>query len=296
LGYAQAVELRHLRYFVAAAREENVTRAALRLHVSQPGVSRQISDLEEEIGFRLFERGPKSLRLTEAGRHFLGEAEAILKLADEAVRKAGLIARGGQGTLHVGYAPTLCVELLPRALRRFQSRFPKVRVALHDLSPAEMIAQLSQGAVQVALLPRPERRRLRGLEFHELARYPICAAVAPKHPLGRAKSVALERIAREPLIAYNRISFPEFSEELKRLFGRAAPPVAEEHEDANSVFTAVESGRGFALVPSCLAKSIGSRLRVLALTPAPAPLSIGIAWQKNSKSDFTEGFIEAARG
>src|SRR2546423_9116687 len=101
-----AVELRHLRYFVAVAETENVSRAALKLHVSQPALSRQIRDLEDELGFPLLERGAKSVRLTDAGRAFLIEARAVLQRADDAVKAARAVATGGH-ELHVGYAPSL---------------------------------------------------------------------------------------------------------------------------------------------------------------------------------------------
>src|SRR5690242_10594314 len=107
------MELRHLRYFVAVAEEENVSRAALRLHVSQPGLSRQIRDLEEELRLSLFERDAKSLRLTETGRVFLEEARAVLRRVDDAVRAARAVASGGE--LHVGYAPSLTARILPGA-------------------------------------------------------------------------------------------------------------------------------------------------------------------------------------
>src|ERR1700748_3072488 len=112
----QFMELRHLRYFVAVAEEENVTRAAARLHVSQPALSRQIHDLEDEMKLPLLERSAKSVRLTEAGRVFLQEARAVLQRADEAVKKARSVAGGMQGEIRVGYAPSLTVEILPRAL------------------------------------------------------------------------------------------------------------------------------------------------------------------------------------
>ena len=128
------MELRHLRYFVAVAEAENVTRAATRLHVSQPALSRQIHDLEDEIGFQLFERSAKALRLTAAGKTFLTEARAVLQHAEDAVKKARAAAGGTQGEIHVGYAPSLTVQILPTALRKFQEKFPNARVALHDLS------------------------------------------------------------------------------------------------------------------------------------------------------------------
>src|SRR5580692_10415461 len=114
------MELRHLRYFVAVADTENVSRAAIKLHVSQPGLSRQVHDLEEEIGFQLFERSAKSLRLTEAGRVFLVEARLVLQHAEEAVKKARAVAVSVTGELNIGYAPSLTVQILPPALRKFQ--------------------------------------------------------------------------------------------------------------------------------------------------------------------------------
>ena len=114
------MELRHLRYFIGVAEEENVSRAALKLHVSQPALSRQIRDLEEELGFSLLERSAKSVRLTEAGRTFLIEARAVLQRAEDAVKTARSIATGGRGELHVGYAPSLTARILPPALRAFQ--------------------------------------------------------------------------------------------------------------------------------------------------------------------------------
>src|SRR5437667_383276 len=119
---------------------ENVSRAALKLHVSQPGLSRQIRDLEDEIGFPLLERSAKSVRLTDAGRVFLAEARAVLQRAEAAVQAARARAGVLQGELHVGYAPSLTVQMLPQALRKFQGEFTGVRVRLHDLSTEEMLA------------------------------------------------------------------------------------------------------------------------------------------------------------
>src|SRR6201988_2252529 len=99
------MELRHLRYFVATAETENVSRAALKLHVSQPALSRQIRDLEDEIGFCLLERTAKSVRLTDAGRAFLDSARALLQNADEAVTKARAVASAEPTELRVGYSP-----------------------------------------------------------------------------------------------------------------------------------------------------------------------------------------------
>src|SRR3989442_3260045 len=159
------MELRHLRYFIGVAEEENVSRAALKLHVSQPALSRQIRDLEDELGFLLLERSARSVRLTEAGRAFLTEARAVLQRAEHAVNAARAIATDGGGELHVGYAPSLSARILPQTLRVFKAELPNVRLRLHDLSTEEMLAGLREGKLQLAFVVRPTPRMMRGLRF-----------------------------------------------------------------------------------------------------------------------------------
>jgi DNA-binding transcriptional LysR family regulator len=292
------MELRHLRYFVAVAEEENVSRAALKLHVSQPGVSRQIRDLEEEIGFQLFARGAKSVRLTAAGSVFLEEARAVLQRAGAAVEKARTVAGGASGEINVGYAPSLTVQILPQALRKFQDQFPNVRVTLHDLSTEEMLAWLGGDKLQVALTVRPPAKMLRGFQFQELARYAMRVAVAPKHPLAKSPSLTLEQAVREPLIAYSRKDYPEYHTMLEKLFAPVArrPRIVGEHDSVSSLIAAVESGRGFALVPECLACMVGPRLKLIPLTQAPPPLPVGAVWRNGAKAGLAKHFIAAAAG
>jgi DNA-binding transcriptional LysR family regulator len=130
------MELRHLRYFIAVAETENVSQAALKLHISQPGLSQQVRDLEDELGFPLFERSAKSVRLTDTGRVFLTESRAVLQRAEAAVRAARAVSDGGCSEIHVGCAPSPTVRILPPALRAFQAQLPSVRVKLHDLYTA----------------------------------------------------------------------------------------------------------------------------------------------------------------
>ena len=291
------MELRHLRYFVAVAEEENVSRAALKLHVSQPALSRQVRDLEEELGFLLLERGARSVRLTEAGRAFLTEARAVLQRAEDAVKAARAVATGGRGELHVGYAPSLTARILPPALRAFQAELPKVRVRLHDLSTEEMLAGLRAGKLQIAFLVRPTNAMLRGLRFEELTSDPLCLAVAPKHALARRRAVTLAEAAREPLIAYSRKEYPEYHELLTTLFAamKSGIRIVEEHDGVSSLIAAVEAGGGVALVPESLSCLAGVRLRLTPLSPAPAPLTIGAAWAKDGLAAAAERFLHCAR-
>jgi DNA-binding transcriptional LysR family regulator len=291
------MELRHLRYFVAVAEQENVSRAALKLHVSQPGLSRQVRDLEDEIGFQLFERSAKSLKLTDAGKVFLTEAHAVLQRVEDAVKKARAAVGGARGEIHVGYAPSLTVQILPPMLRAFQGEFPHVHVKLHDLSSEEMLDQLGTRKLQVALTVRPPAKMPRGLAFVEIARYAMVVAVAPSHPLAKLKAVLLQQVAPEPLIGLNRKDYPEYHGEMKKLFAAAGlkPNFAEEHEGGTGIIAAVEAGRGIALVPSSLACIVGTRVKLIPLKPALPPILVGALWLKENDSELVKKFIAAAR-
>ncbi len=291
------MELRHLRYFIAVAEAENVSRAALKLHVSQPALSRQIRDLEEELGFLLLERSAKSVRLTEAGHAFLTEARAALQRVEEGVQAARAVATGTSGELHVGYAPSLTARILPPTLRAFQTELPRMRVKLHDLSTEEMLARLREGKLQIALLVRPTRAMLRGLRFEELLRDSLRLAVPPNHRLAQQRSVTLAEAAREPLVAYSRAEYPEYHEYLADLFAgsKGKPRIAEEHDSVSSLIAAIEAGCGVALAPESLACFAGPRLKLLPLSPTPEPFVVGAAWAPAGMNAAAEKFLKCAK-
>lgn len=291
------MELRHLRYFVAAAEAENVSRAALRLHVSQPALSRQIRDLEEELGFPLFKRSAKSVRLNAAGRIFLSEARAVLQRAEEAVSAARAIAFDDRSELHVGYAPSPTVRILPPTLRAFQEQLPKVRVRLHDLSTEEMLTGVREGTLQIAFIAQPSRAMLRGLQWEELARDPMRLAVPPHHAFANLRSVTRTQAAREPLVAFTRKDYPEYHDFLENLFAgvKVKPRIAEEHDSATSLIAAIEAGSGVAVAPQSMACSAGPRLKLIPLTPEPDPLVVGAVWSNAGLTVIAEQFLKSAK-
>ncbi|MBM3844768.1 MAG: hypothetical protein FJ405_00590 [Verrucomicrobia bacterium] len=202
-----------------------------------------------------------------------------------------------RGEIHVGFAPSLTVELLPLALRRFQESSPGVRVQLHDLSTQEMLRGLRDRKLDVALMIQPSVKVLGGLVFEELRRYAVCVAVHPAHPLARAKRVSVDQVARERLVAYSLTDYPEYHAWLADLFATAERPprIAEEHEGSTSLIAAVEAGRGVALVQEGFQCLAGPRLKVRLLTPAPPPFVVGVAWRKGTESAALTGFVAATR-
>jgi DNA-binding transcriptional LysR family regulator len=292
------MELRHLRYFVAVAEIENVSRAALKLHVSQPALSRQIHDLEEELGFPLLERTAKSVSLTEAGRVFLIEARGLLQQADAAVKKARAVAGNDGVELHVGYSPTPTARILPRTLRAFQAAMPNVRVKLHDLSNQENLAALRTGELQLAFLVRPcTSAALRGLRFEELLREGARLAVSPGNPLASQGVISLEEAAKQPFIAFSQKDYPDYHESLAAVFATVKTKlrIVEEHDGVSSLITAIEAGTGVALVGETLECIAGPRLKLLQLNPEPELASIGIAAPKGRLIPAVETFWQCAK-
>ena len=297
------MELRHLRYFVAVAEAENVSRAALKLHVSQPAVSTQIRDLEDEIGFSLLERTAKSVKLTEAGRVFLDETRAVLQRADDAVTRARAVAHSEKTELHVGYSPTPTAHLLPTILRACQKVMPRVRIQLRDQSNDQNLADLRTGRLQVAFIvrgPGSTARPLRNLRFQPLAELQVRLAVSPDHPLARRRSVSWAEAAREPFVAYSRKDYPDYHAAVAAMFAqvKAKPRIVEEHEGFSSLIPAIEAGTGVAIVTDSFAYTAGKRVRLLRLEPEPEGSIIGIAAAKGDLNAATEQFwrcaIEAA--
>jgi DNA-binding transcriptional LysR family regulator len=291
------MELRHLRYFVVAAEELNVTRAAARLHLSQPPLSRQIRDLECELGVALFIRGANSLRLTDAGRSFLKEAKAILRRVDEAVAAVQAVAAGQAGEIHVGYAPSLTVGILPGALRHFQESNSGVRVQLHDLSTEEMLRGLREESLHAALMIRGSRAALPGLAFERVAEFPVAVVAATTHRLATKGKLGLKDLVDEKLIVYTEQGYPEYHAWLDCLFAKQKrrPSIAQEHDSSTALIAAVESGRGIALVQAGFELLSGARVAVRVLSPAPPPFELVCAFRNEAPLPSVRAFLEATR-
>ena len=295
-----AVELRHLRYFVAVAEMENVSRAAMqRLHVSQPSLSRQIRDLEDEMGVQLLERTAKSVRLTEAGRAFLDEARAILKQTEDAVGKVRAIAGKGETELHVGDWPLATAGVMPRLLGAFQKAMPNVRVKLHDWPVEKNIAGVRDGRLQLAiLLPPLKANALDELRFEPLMTARVCLAVSRDHPFASKRSVSLADAAHQPFVGLIHEEYPRYREYLAGIFAHVndKPRVVEEHDGWSGVFSAVSAGTLVAIASDAFSWHVfGDRIKFVRLTPEPKRVSIGILTRKGKPGPAAEKFCACAK-
>jgi len=292
------VELRHLRYFLVVGETLNFTKAAARLRVAQPALSRQVQDLEDEIGVDLLRRSPRGVTLTAEGKLFLEEVRELLKHVDESVEKTRALARGEYGDLHIGYIPIPTAEILPRALEAFRKAVPHVKLVLHDLSTDELIAGLRDGTLEVAIMVQPISEQTAEIEFETLRSYVWCVALSRAHPLARLKSIPLEKLASERLVILSRKSYSEYHRILEHIFAPVSckPRIVMECDSEDSLFIEIEAGRGIALVTMIAKLMSGKRLLYRPLTGTTETQSVGIA--RATKGDVTpagEKFCEILR-
>lgn len=293
------MELRQLRYFVAVAETGNISRAAQKLFLTQPALSRQIKALEEELGQCFLERQAHSIRLTRAGEALLHVARDLLQRADalpERIRAAGQSVR-----LRVGYAPSLASGLLAVAVEQFKQIHPAAGVELFDLATREMLAGLEDDTLDVALTVGQERES-RGLKWTPLLRTPWQLAVHRQHPLARRTRVTSSEVAREPLLVFCRRDYPEYWDIVTGWLRehRQRPAIAGEHDGVTSLLAAVESGLGVALVTTSTARFVPERLRLKTLAAAPKPLCIAAGCRASRAAEkplavFIEELRHAAR-
>ena len=292
------MELRHLRYFLVVGEVLNFTKAAARLRVAQPALSRQLQDLEDEIGVDLLRRSPRGVTLTAEGKLFLEEVRELLKRVDESVEKTRALARGEYGELHIGYVSVPTAEILPPALETFRKTVPHVKLVLHDLSTDELITGLRNGALEVAIMVQPIGEQTAGIEFETLHGYVWCVALSRTHPFARLKAIPLERVAGERLVILSRKNYSEYNRILGRILALVStkPRIAMECDSEDSLFMEVEAGRGIALVTTIAKLAAGKRLLYRPLTGTTETQLVGIA--RATKGDVTpagEKFCEILR-
>ena len=293
------MELRHLRYFPAVGEASNFTKAAAQLRVAQPALSRQVKGLEDEIGVDLLRRGSRGVTLTVEGKLFLEEVRELLKHAEESVEKIRALARNEHSELHVGYAPTPTVEILPPGIAAFRKSVPRVKLLLHDLSSDEIVTRLRNGTLELAIMAQLHGLRPAvGIEFELLRTYPLYVALPVAHPFARLKSVRLQKVAAEPLIGLRRKDYPEYYRILDRIFAPIGvkPRITLECDSTSSLLVEVEAGRGIALCMPVFKLVTGERLVYRRVTGTTKLVSIGIARAiKGTVTSAGEKFCEILR-
>lgn len=243
------MELRHLRYFVALAEERNYRRAAERLHIAQPPLSRQIQQLEEMLEVALVEKGSRPLRLTEAGAFFLVHARQVLDQVRDLhtmTQRVGKLER----RLSVGFVASTLYGELPDIMRRYRELYPQVEVTLHEMTTVEQLAALKEGRIDVGFgRLKSEDPSIRRIVLRE---EPLVVALPPDHRFsGREERLRLTELAHDTLLVYPKAPRPSFADQVLAIFAQAnvTPAMVTEVRELQIAMGLVAAGQGIAIVP-----------------------------------------------
>ena len=293
------MELRHLRYFVGVGEEQHFGRAAARLHIAQPALSRQIQDLEREVGFLLFERLPRGVRLSEAGKVFLSDARRILQDVDDAKRRAERIALGQAGTLRIGIATAISWHgLVVNAFREFRRRQPGVELVLHHMVSVHQVEAVLSDRLDLGLAAAvtPWNKELAHRQF---ALDRMVLAVPKGHPLTKRERVRLRDLRSVPFIWFHRWVNPAFYDQMMEACARgglSAPRIVQEATDRDTVLGVVQCRIGVAWVPESTRWHCPRGIVLLPIADMNVRLPFHLIWRKDNFSPALMGFVAQVKG
>jgi DNA-binding transcriptional LysR family regulator len=293
------MELRHLRYFVAIGEEENYRRAAQRLHVAQTALSTQTQDLEAELGFKLFDRLPRGVKLSVAGRLFLEDARRILQQVSEAAARAARVARGQSGTLRVGFTENASWHgVVPDSIRRFRERQPDAELQLHPSTSLEQFEGIRSGRLDAGFvfnMPRNDEE----LGQLAVAMQHVELAVPKGHPLSKVKKLRLRDLIDAPFVWFPRRESPAFYDRLIHECyrgGLKSPRIVQEAVNEATILSLVSHGMGVGWVNGTARWRCPERVVIISLSDLNMPLPLSLVWKKDNTSPLLAGFIADVRG
>lgn len=291
------MELRHLRYFVMVAEELNFTRAAKRLEIGQPVLSRQIHDLEREIGVQLLDRNSSRVFLTDAGTRFLSEARVVLQHAAEAVEAAKQVQTGAAGTLRVAIGKGLG-DVVSRIINSFLRLFPRVEVDVKNVASGFQSEAFDDRRIDVGFMRPPisNPQLTSSLLFEEK----FSVVLRKTSPLAKLRRIRLKNLAHENVLMIDRNISPGFNEKMLQLFRDAGiapkiiPTETMPYDEAGAIL--VESGKGIYLAvgEGPYYPSFADRLVALPLDEPSALMPVHLVWRKDEKSKTILEFIKCA--
>jgi DNA-binding transcriptional LysR family regulator len=291
------MELRHLRYVVAVADCLHFGQAAEQLHISQPPLSQQIRQLEDELGVTLFDRTNRQVRLTKAGQIFVEEARLVLAQADHCARVAMRVNDGEVGQLTIGVAGPSDIQIFADILRLFARRHPNIRIVARSMATAEQAQALREGRLHVGLVVAPVEDP--ALAADVVMPQSIMVALPRGHPLAARAQVPLRALAAEPHVMLARDLDPRFFDAIVGACRRSGFTlhVAHEVDHLHTACALVAAGLGVAFVPAGLQDSIPRSIVLRTFRPALPHVDsqLAIAYRREPLCDLVQRFVTVAR-
>jgi DNA-binding transcriptional LysR family regulator len=278
------LDLRRLRYFLAVAEELHFGRAALRLGIEQPPLSRQIQELEKELGVRLLDRSRRRVQLTEFGAYLQVEAGRLLDQAELVRHNVRLLEEGTSGTVRIGYVGAAMYSLLPSVLTTLGRRYPGLRTQLVELGNDEQVRAVRAGQIDVGFVRSPVEAR--DLLVRTAFREPYAIVMPAAHPLARRGRVSLADLADDPFIGFARPCAPGMVDEIHALCRRAgfSPRLTHSTSQIHTIVRLVGCGLGYSIVPASVNRGRDPDVRFVPLKSVPERTSLSVLAHPGTRS------------
>lgn len=290
-------ELAQLRCFTTVATELNFRRAAERLNITQPPLSRQIQLLEHHLGVALFTRSTRSVALTAAGRAFFIEAQNLLERAQQAAAAAKRFAEGDIGSVTISFVGSAVYEFLPKVIAEARLKQPHVKISLEEMNTYQQHEAMRARRIDLGIVRSPLLQP--GFATECLVREPFVLAVPSNHRLATAKSVAVSDLDGEPFLMYSHAAYPPFNELLTGMFrsARVAPQYVQWLGSSLTILALVNAGMGLALVPRCAASVVfkGVTFRDIDLGEG-VQSELHLIWRSDNDNPAFTMLLDAIRG
>lgn len=282
------MELRHIRYFLTLAEELNFSRAAEKLHIAQPPLSKQIRELEEEMGVRLFNRTKRHVELTNAGKVFLNKAYQIIDQVEQACISTRLTSTGSEGELIIGFSGSV-QDLIP-TIRNYRERYPKVGIVLQQLSTPLQVKALNEKRIDIGIVAAPVN--CKKIHVKPVRKVSLKAIIPEKHPLAFKQSIYIRDLENESFIMATKSAAPFYYETFMDLFQNVgfAPKITIQANDLQTVSALVANGMGVALLPSSINPLSGLIQRKV--EDINTTIEASLAWRKDNNSEILENFLK----
>jgi DNA-binding transcriptional LysR family regulator len=290
------MELRHLRYFVAVAETLNFTRAAEKLHLAQPSLTRQIQNLEEEIGVRLLNRTKKHVALTDEGSTFLIDARRVLTLAEESIQSVQRLSRGEAGQLNIGYLSNFNFDLLPKSLAVFRQAHPHLALNLFDMTPAEQFRALEARKIDLGFVGLRFSSAPQTFQWEQIARDKTVVALPAKHPLVKQSRIALEDLKTMFFVGMSEKTHPGFRDWLAQTCQPAGftPRILQDAELEPGLMSFVAEGLGVTLAREQIKNIPHPGVAFRPLNPA-VMTEYWLAWNRDNRSTALRDYIQIVK-
>lgn len=286
------MDLRHLRYFQAVAEELSFSRAARRLHIAQPALSRAVKELEHDLGVDILQRTRRTVKLTPAGAVLLDETARLFERLEEALRRVRRTAAGEEGELRLGYIGPPTQPFLGRVLHEYRRRNPKVSVHLEERTPERVWEMVAKGRLSVGLTRPVLAHEALGLRTLLLRKEPLCAVVRPDHRHAARGSLQWRALAGEPLVILARREGVGLHDEILAACRKAGftPRLAQTPSIIDTVLSYVESGAGIGVVPYSVASNAAKAgLKVSELKPVET-VPLVMVWAEDADEAPAKAF------